>query len=504
MKKYYVLLSLLISIGISNLIHAQTPERINYQAQLRDVSGTPFSDIEVTVQVSILSQDANGTLEYQETHTTSTDDIGTFSLVIGDGDVISGQIGNIQWGATAHFLQVEVDLGNGEGFTLLETTQLISVPYSIQSRNVDGVSLIPNSFLIIDENGNTIAGTEALGDDSEFNTLVGQSSGSASMTGDQNTLIGYEAGQNLTTANENVFIGNSAGSNNTTGSFNTFIGTSAGISNTDGEFNTFVGTDAGANMLGPSNVALGTSSGFGNVDGFGNVFLGVNTGFNNNGFRNVFIGLAAGINETGSEKLIIANGDEPDDELITGDFTTGNVNVNGELETGVGIRFPDGSLQTTAANNQNGAVPVGAIIMWSGITAPEGWALCDGQNGTPDLRGRFIVGHDPDNDDYDFPGNISGGGDNQGETGGEEAVILTEAQLASHSHTNRVFNGFGDSQNAANTFPAGRTFAASAFRSLRREIWDNENSNEIQPSGDNEAHENRPPYYVLAFIIKIE
>ena len=71
---------------------------------------------------------------------------------------------------------------------------------------------------------------------------------------------------------------------------------------------------------------------------------------------------------------------------------------------------------------ENHLVPPGAIIMWSGSIndIPVGWALCDGSNGTPDLRDRFIVG--------------AGGAYNPGNTGGAESVTLTVAQMPQHSH----------------------------------------------------------------------
>jgi microcystin-dependent protein len=76
----------------------------------------------------------------------------------------------------------------------------------------------------------------------------------------------------------------------------------------------------------------------------------------------------------------------------------------------------------TAVNNIS-SFPSGGIVMWSGSVAsiPSGWYLCDGNNSTPDLRNRFIVG--------------AGSSYAVGATGGADSVTLTANEIPSHSHT---------------------------------------------------------------------
>lgn len=406
------------------------------------------------------------------------------------------------------------------------------------------------------------------------NTFIGNNAGAAVTTGSFNTLLGALAGRELTDQTYNTMLGFHAGRNVIAGGTNTFLGAFAG-EDANGQANTLLGFRAGEQMSGNHNVAVGQWAGYNNPAGVNNVLVGLNAGAHNGGSVNTMLGYAAGLNAdgggnvyvghragedvTGSNLLIIANERDSSRQLITGDFVTGDVAIRHDLAVGNGLRFPDGSLQTTAAlsgdtavwaiegtdisytqgNVQIGrigdsavlsvegavevqelrfadgsvqttalatttaGVPSGVIVMWSGNTPPAGWALCDGVNGTPDLRGRFVVGFDPAVDDYDQPGNLSGGGASQGETGGADSVVLTLVQMPSHNHGNRVTSGYMNSTSAANTYPAGNTYAASSFRGMRNTGYNHTNTNEITYSGGGQGHENRPPFYVLAYIVKL-
>jgi len=106
-------------------------------------------------------------------------------------------------------------------------------------------------------------------------------------------------------------------------------------------------------------------------------------------------------------------------------------------------RNNDGQLTINGTNAGSGQFFTGMIIMFSGTSIPTGWALCNGANGTPDLRGRFIVGAQSASKtgttDQPGPGFNSSNGAiastyEPGDIGGSTAHQLTEAQLASHDH----------------------------------------------------------------------
>ena len=138
-----------------------------------------------------------------------------------------------------------------------------------------------------------------------------------------------------------------------------------------------------------------------------------------------------------------------------------------------------------------GTIPIGGIIMWSGITPPDGWELCDGTGGRPDLKGRFIVGYNSADTDYNSMGN----------TGGQRAVILTTSQIPNHSHDITVETyGDYDLSNGGAKRTAVSGLGGTSWQgggTVRGNISTN-------PNIGGSSHENRPPYYVLAFIMRVK
>ncbi|MBN1227332.1 MAG: tail fiber domain-containing protein, partial [Deltaproteobacteria bacterium] len=179
------------------------------------------------------------------------------------------------------------------------------------------------------------------------NTFIGDSAGASNTTGALNTFIGNFAGSLNTTGENNTFIGRSAGSANTTGNLNTFIGYNAGSSNIIGAYNTFLGNSAGAsNATADHNTFIGGYAGSSNTEGNHNTFLGYGTGYSNiSGSGNLFLGFGAGSNETGSNKLYIANGSDNSSVLVYGDFLTKRV--------GIGTTTPSYTLELSGCSGGN-------------------------------------------------------------------------------------------------------------------------------------------------------
>ena len=198
-------------------------------------------------------------------------------------------------------------------------------------------------------------------------------------------------------------------------------------------------------------------------------------------------------------KVIITNTDDATDGRVVLEVQDGSINVQ------------DGKIKEYGHD----LLPQGAIIMWSGNTAPDGWALCDGgshpkEDGSgnvtvPNLKGRFVVG-------------IGNNGSNtytNGNTGGEDSHKLLATELPSHTHSGTTGSDGSHSHaykdlsvyrtevNGSNFNNQGISGVPDLNRTTDPAGSHTHTFTTDNGTGGNLTHENRPPYYALAFIYKL-
>lgn len=107
---------------------------INYQAVARNTNGTVLANQPVKVKISILGGSTSGAVQYQESHSLSTNQLGLFTLQIGKGTPSTGTFSAVPWQNTNQYLKVELAVGS-RSYADLGTTQLMSVPYALFAAN---------------------------------------------------------------------------------------------------------------------------------------------------------------------------------------------------------------------------------------------------------------------------------------------------------------------------------------------------------------------------------
>ena len=132
MKKKILLF--FISSILSAALFAQAPEAVKYQTVVRDGLGAIITNQAVSFQLNIHQTTSTGTIVYSETHGVTTNTYGLANMEIGNGTIVSGVFANIAWGTDKFYLEVEFDPAGGSSFTLMGTSELLSVPYALYAK----------------------------------------------------------------------------------------------------------------------------------------------------------------------------------------------------------------------------------------------------------------------------------------------------------------------------------------------------------------------------------
>jgi hypothetical protein len=126
MKRIIILsLTVLYAVGV----FAQVPQKMSYQAVIRNSSNALLSSVEVGLRISILQGSASGTVVYTETHTPTTNSNGLISIEIGTGINFDA----INWANGPYFLKTETDPTGGINYTITGISELLSVPFALNA-----------------------------------------------------------------------------------------------------------------------------------------------------------------------------------------------------------------------------------------------------------------------------------------------------------------------------------------------------------------------------------
>ena len=121
---------------ICTSLMAQAPQGFEYQAVVRNASGNILVSQSVGLQITLKQGSPSGTNVYQETFSTITNLYGLVNLQIGSGTTID-DFTTIDWATGPYFIEVALDVTGGTSYSVIGTSQLLSVPYALHAKTVE-------------------------------------------------------------------------------------------------------------------------------------------------------------------------------------------------------------------------------------------------------------------------------------------------------------------------------------------------------------------------------
>jgi len=505
---------LAICLASSGLeVQAQTangfpPNLMTYQGYLVDANGNPLAPnnpINFTVVFRVYATSTGGNPIWAESQTVTVDK-GNFSVVLGEGGAQGSEpnpaLSAVFTSSTASDLYIGITVNglSGGNTEIMPRLRLLTSPYSFLARAANGLAGNDGALLISSD-----AGRLRISQSLQSTGGLPRGTGATDL---QTTRISSSPGQ-VATGDYSVVGG---GQNNTASGLASVV---------DGGQNNTVSSTAAVVGGGDNNIASGNYSAVP-----GGQYNTASAGWS----------LAAGRRAKALHEGSIVFGDARDqDKPSTGNNqfiigSSGGVAINTTPATGSALtvsgkvkadsaEFGAMTVATLSSTSVSGygTIPIRGIIMWSGQIAeiPDGWALCDGgQYGgqsTPDLRGRFVMG--------------AGGSRGVGATGGAETVTLTVGQLPAHNHgvsgrtstdgnhahmlpRNYYDDGNGVGANNVEQLGLWGDSASWSMTDTRgtADAGNHDHSFNVTSTstGSGNAIDKLPPYYVLAYIMRVK
>ncbi len=152
--------TIIVAVFLTVSAFAQSPEKMSYQAVIRNSSDQLVVNQSLGMQISILQGSTSGTTIYVETQTSTTNANGLVNIEIGSGTNVSGDFTTINWANGPYFIKSEIDLTGSSNYTITGTSQLLSVPYALYAKS-SGDSYWTSNYMGIDYGeGNVGIGTD--------------------------------------------------------------------------------------------------------------------------------------------------------------------------------------------------------------------------------------------------------------------------------------------------------------------------------------------------------
>ncbi len=220
MKRLKQLITVLF-LSIPFLLMAQVPQSFKYQGVARDVNGALLVNQNISLRLAVIDSAGGGVQVYEETHKTSTNQFGLYTVQVGTGIQPTGVFANIPWQTGNKWFAVELDPNAGSNFTFMGRSQLVSVPYALMALtavNSDDADADPTNELIsnvsfnsatnvltISDAGNTFnidlsslagGGTLTAGTGISINNNIISNTGDLSNTNELNTAFNFNPASN--------------------------------------------------------------------------------------------------------------------------------------------------------------------------------------------------------------------------------------------------------------------------------------------------------------------